>query len=32
MANTSSARKAARQAVHRTEINKSRTSRMKLSL
>ena len=32
MANTSSARKAARQAVHRTEINKSRTSRMKLSV
>ncbi len=32
MANTTSARKAARQAVHRTEINKSRTSRMKLSV
>ena len=32
MANTSSARKAARQAVRRTEINKSRTSRMKLSV
>jgi small subunit ribosomal protein S20 len=32
MANTSSARKAARQAVHRTEKNKSRTSRMKLSV
>ena len=32
MANTSSARKAARQAVRRTEINKSRKSRVKLSL
>ncbi len=32
MANTSSARKAARQAVRRTEVNKSRTSRMKLSV
>jgi small subunit ribosomal protein S20 len=29
MANTSSAKKAARQAVRRTEINKSRTSRMR---
>ena len=32
MANTSSARKAARQAVRRTEMNKSRKSRMKMSL
>ena len=32
MANTSSAQKAARQAVRRTEINKSRKSRVKLSL
>ncbi len=32
MANTTSARKAARQAVRRTEVNKSRTSRMKLSV
>lgn len=32
MANTSSARKAARQAARRTMINKSRTSRMKLSV
>jgi small subunit ribosomal protein S20 len=32
MANTSSARKAARQAARRTLINKSRTSRMKLSV
>lgn len=32
MANTSSARKAARQAVSRTEINKSRTSRLRLSV
>lgn len=30
MANTSSARKAARQALRRTEVNKSRNSRMKL--
>jgi small subunit ribosomal protein S20 len=29
MANTSSARKAARQALRRTEVNKSRNSRMK---
>jgi small subunit ribosomal protein S20 len=29
MANTSSAKKAARQAVRRTEINKARTSRMR---
>jgi small subunit ribosomal protein S20 len=32
MANTSSARKAARQAARRTMTNKSRTSRMKLSV
>jgi small subunit ribosomal protein S20 len=32
MANTTSARKAARQAVRRTEVNKSRTSRMRLSV
>jgi small subunit ribosomal protein S20 len=32
MANTSSARKAARQALRRTQNNKSRTSRMKLSV
>ena len=32
MANTSSARKAARQALRRTEVNKSQTSRMKLSV
>ena len=32
MANTTSAKKAARQAVRRTEVNKSRTSRMKLSV
>ena len=32
MANTSSARKAARQALRRTEANKSQTSRMKLSV
>lgn len=32
MANTTSARKAARQALRRTEVNKSRTSRMKLSV
>jgi small subunit ribosomal protein S20 len=32
MANTTSARKAARQAVRRTGVNKSRTSRMKLSV
>jgi small subunit ribosomal protein S20 len=32
MANTSSARKAARQAARRTMINKSQTSRMKLSI
>lgn len=32
MANTSSAQKAARQTVKRTQINKSRTSRMKLSV
>jgi small subunit ribosomal protein S20 len=32
MANTSSAQKAARQAVRRTLLNKSRTSRMKLSV
>ena len=32
MANTSSARKAARQAVRRTLVNKSRTSRLKLSV
>ena len=32
MANTTSARKAARQAVHRTEVNKSQTSRMRLSV
>lgn len=32
MANTSSARKAARQAVSRTAINKSRSSRLKLSV
>jgi len=32
MANTTSARKAARQAVRRTAVNKSRTSRMKLSV
>ena len=32
MANTSSARKAARQAVRRTLTNKARTSRMKLSV
>lgn len=29
MANTSSAKKAARQAVRRTEVNKARTSRMR---
>jgi small subunit ribosomal protein S20 len=32
MANTSSARKAVRQAARRTMVNKSRTSRMKLSI
>jgi small subunit ribosomal protein S20 len=32
MANTTSAKKAARQAVRRTAVNKSRTSRMKLSV
>jgi small subunit ribosomal protein S20 len=32
MANTSSAQKAARQAIRRTGVNKSRTSRMKLSI
>jgi small subunit ribosomal protein S20 len=32
MANTTSARKAARQAVRRTGVNKARTSRMKLSV
>jgi small subunit ribosomal protein S20 len=32
MANTTSARKAARQALRRTEVNKSRTSRMRLSV
>jgi small subunit ribosomal protein S20 len=32
MANTTSARKAARQAVRRTEVNKSQTSRMRLSV
>ena len=32
MANTKSAQKAARQAVRRTAVNKSRTSRMKLSV
>jgi small subunit ribosomal protein S20 len=32
MANTKSAQKAARQAVRRTSVNKSRTSRMKLSV
>ena len=32
MANTTSARKAARQAIRRTGVNKSRTSRMKLSV
>ena len=32
MANTTSARKAARQAVRRTLVNKARTSRMKLSV
>jgi len=30
MANTDSAKKAARQAVRRTEVNRSRTSRMKV--
>jgi small subunit ribosomal protein S20 len=32
MANTTSARKAARQAVTRTQVNKSRTSRLRLSV
>ncbi len=32
MANTTSARKAARQALRRTEVNKSQTSRMRLSV
>jgi small subunit ribosomal protein S20 len=32
MANTTSARKAARQAVRRTLLNKSRTSRLKLTV
>ena len=32
MANTTSAKKAVRQAARRTEVNKSRTSRMKLSV
>ena len=32
MANTTSARKAARQAITRTQVNKSRTSRLRLSV
>jgi small subunit ribosomal protein S20 len=32
MANTKSAKKAARQAVERTEVNKSRTSRMRTAV
>jgi small subunit ribosomal protein S20 len=32
MANTKSAKKAARQAVQRTEVNKSRTSRMRTAV